>query len=117
MAGGDDNLRSCALLLRAAPDRPSVNLVLSGLEKAFAGRAASSFPKELTAAVSHALADDTSGQHLALGVRVGHPGAVASALAVVSDEKANKGPSPRIHSNVRRGAAAERRARVAQGVA
>ncbi|MFL5342315.1 MAG: PVC-type heme-binding CxxCH protein [Gemmataceae bacterium] len=90
MAGGDENLRSCAQLLKAAPNRFWVNPILNGLEKAFAGRAASSFPKELTSAISHALAADKSGQHLALGVRVGHPGALAAALAVIADEAANK---------------------------
>src|SRR5260370_925894 len=90
MAGGDENLLSCARLLRAAPDRPSVNLVLAGLEKAFAGRAATKFPEELKQAVAHALQYDTTGQHLALGVRVGHPGALTAALAVIADEAANK---------------------------
>ena len=90
MAGGDENLRMCARLLRAAPRQAAINIVLSGLEKAFAGRAASSFPDDLKTAVAAALAHDAKGEHLALGVRVGHPGAVASALAVVSDEKANK---------------------------
>ena len=90
MAGGDENLSSCARLLRAAPDRASVNLVLAGLEQAFAGRAATKFPEELKQAVAHALDDDKTGRHLALGVRVGHPGALAAALAVIADETANK---------------------------
>src|SRR5205823_3549031 len=84
------NLLSCARLLRAAPDRASRNFVLGGLEKAFAGRAATTFPDALKQAVAHALQDDTTGQHLALGVRVGHPGALAAALAVIGDEAANK---------------------------
>jgi putative heme-binding domain-containing protein len=88
MAGGDENLLSCAQLLRAAPDTASVDLVLGGLEKAFAGRAASRFPAELKDAVAHALKDDTAGKHLSLGVRVGHPGAVNAALRLMRDETA-----------------------------
>src|SRR5262249_42222138 len=54
MAGDDENLESCARLLRATPDRASLNLVLKGLEKAFAGRAASSFPTQLRTSVAQA---------------------------------------------------------------
>jgi putative heme-binding domain-containing protein len=90
MAGGDENLLACSRLLRAAPDAKSQDLVLTGLEKAFAGRAASKFPKELTQSVAQALKADTAGLHLSLGVRVGHPGALASAVTVVSDESAHK---------------------------
>jgi putative heme-binding domain-containing protein len=90
MAGGDQNLRTCAELLHDAPAHKYVHLVLSGLEKAFAGRAASQFPEELKDAVANALKDDTQGQHLSLGVRVGHPGAVRAALKIVADEKAAK---------------------------
>ncbi|HLW65314.1 MAG TPA: c-type cytochrome [Gemmataceae bacterium] len=90
MAGGDQNLRTCAELLHDAPEPRYVHLVLSGLEKAFAGRAASQFPEELRDAVAGALKDDTQGQHLSLGVRVGHPGAVSAALKIVAQEKAAK---------------------------
>ncbi len=90
LAGGDENLLACARLLRAAPDAKATDQVLSGLEKAFAGRVASKFPEELKLSVAHALKADPSGKHLSLGVRVGHPGALASALAVVGDETSNK---------------------------
>jgi putative membrane-bound dehydrogenase-like protein len=90
LAGGDENLLRCAHFLRAAPDRGSVDLVLSGLEKAFAGRAASKFPEELKTAVARALATDSDGSHIALGVRVGDSRAAASALAIIADDKANK---------------------------
>src|SRR5262249_20758083 len=73
---------------RAAPDGTSIDLVLSGLEKAFAGRIASRFPAELKEAVAHALRDDASGKHLSLGVRVGHPGAVNAAVRLMRDEQA-----------------------------
>src|SRR5262249_135680 len=88
MAGGDENLRSCPRLLRAAPDGTSIDLVLSGLEKGFGGRIASRFPAELKEAVAHALRDDASGKHLSLGVRVGHPGAVNAAVRLMRDEQA-----------------------------
>jgi putative membrane-bound dehydrogenase-like protein len=88
MAGGDENLGSCARLLGAAPDAKSRSLVLSGLEKAFAGRAASVFPDELKNAVAQALREDSSNRHLSLGMRIGHPGAVAAALTIVRDENA-----------------------------
>jgi putative heme-binding domain-containing protein len=87
-AGGDENLRYCAELLRKAPAAKYGDLALSGLEKAFAGRAASQFPEELKEAVAAAMKVDTQGKHLSLGVRVGHPGAVAAALRIVADEKA-----------------------------
>ena len=90
LAGGDVNLLACARLLRAAPDARSTDQVLDGLEKAFAGRAASKFPEELKQAVALSLRDDAAGRHLSLGVRVGHPGALAAALTVVADESANK---------------------------
>ncbi len=73
LAGGDANLLACSRLLRAAPDANSEDLVLTGLEKAFAGRAASKFPDALKNAVAEALKADTAGRHLSLGVRVGHP--------------------------------------------
>jgi putative heme-binding domain-containing protein len=90
MAGGDANLLACARLLRAAPDARAADQVLEGLEKAFAGRVASKFPDQLKEAVAGALRDDLAGKHLALGVRVGHPGALAAALGVIGDEAANK---------------------------
>src|SRR5262249_12731447 len=83
LAGGHESLLACLHLLRAAPDRGAVDLVLSGLEKAFAGRAASTFPDELRSMVAQALAGDTDGRHLALGVRVGDARAAESALAVI----------------------------------
>jgi putative heme-binding domain-containing protein len=88
MAGGDENLKSCARLLKSAPDATSADLVLTGLEKAFAGRIASKFPFELREAVAQALKDDVNGKHLSLGVRVGHPGAVNAAISTIRDEKA-----------------------------
>jgi len=94
MAGGDENLRTCARLLKAAPTSVAVNLVLNGMEKAFAGRAAASFPPELKEAIAKALDADTEGQHRSLGVRVGHPGALQAALRLVADEKAK--PEQRI---------------------
>ena len=73
MAGGDENLASRARLLRSAPDAKAKGILLAGLEKAFAGRAASVFPGELKTAVADALRNDAGGRHLSLGVRVGHP--------------------------------------------
>src|SRR5260370_38438655 len=57
MAGGDENLLSCARLLRAAPDRPSVNLVLAGLEKTLAGRGATKLVEEMEPHIRPALQD------------------------------------------------------------
>ena len=42
----------------------------------------------LKEAVADALKGDTTGRHLSLGVRLGHPGAVNAALTVIRDEKA-----------------------------
>jgi putative heme-binding domain-containing protein len=88
MAGGTENLQTCARLLHSAPTADSVQIVLSGLEKAFAGRVASNFPPELKEAIARALDADKEGHHRALGVRVGHPGALNASLKLVADEKA-----------------------------
>lgn len=89
MAGGDANLEACARLLRAAPTPKASDKVLVGLEKAFAGRAAATFPPGLRSTVAAALKADAGGRHLALGVRVGSPDAVVAALKLIGDEKAD----------------------------
>jgi putative heme-binding domain-containing protein len=88
MAGGNENLASCARLLQSAPNAKCKDIVLSGLEKAFAGRAASVFPADLKDAVANVLHDDAAGRHLALGVRLGNSDAVANALTLIRNEKA-----------------------------
>jgi putative heme-binding domain-containing protein len=89
-AGGRENFLTCARLLRLAPDGPSSQRLLAGLEKAFAGGSAAALPRELREAVARAWSADPAAS-LALGLRIGHPDAVKRALVLVADEKADTG--------------------------
>jgi putative heme-binding domain-containing protein len=88
-AGGAHNLLACARLLQVAPDDGTSGRVLTGLDKAFAGRVSPELPQELTRVVSQALARDQSARFLSLGVRTGYQGAVETALGRIKDEKVN----------------------------
>ncbi len=86
MAGGEANLLACATLLGAAGKKADV--LLSGLEKGFAGRSTGDLPKGLRDAVMTAWARGNTAATLTLGLRLGHAPAVKRALAVIADEKA-----------------------------
>jgi putative heme-binding domain-containing protein len=91
MAGGRDNLLACAELLRLAPKPEHTDRVLTGLDKAFAGRGAANLPDELRDAVLRAWSATPSGANLSLGLRMGHPEALELCLKLVSNELAHAG--------------------------
>jgi putative heme-binding domain-containing protein len=88
MAGSASDLTACTKLLLRAPDGQSRDRVLFGIEKGLSGRAAGQLPAEFRSAIAQALAGDRVQRHLLLGIRVGHPGAVETALTILRDEKA-----------------------------
>ncbi len=87
MAGGHDNLLACAELLRRASKAEQARKVLTGLDKAFAGRALGPIPDELRDAVLKAWSATGSDANLSLGLRMGHPQAVKRSLKLATDEK------------------------------
>jgi putative membrane-bound dehydrogenase-like protein len=89
MAGGRDNLLACAELLRLAPKPEQVQKVLTGIDKAFAGRAVGQIPDELRDAVLKAWSSTGSDANLSLGLRMGQPNAVERSLKLAADEMAD----------------------------
>jgi putative heme-binding domain-containing protein len=83
-AGGHENLMSCVKLFRRAPDADATRLLLAGFEAATRGRALSGLPDELVKILA-----EVGGDSLPLALRQGRPDAVAKALAVASDPKAD----------------------------
>lgn len=90
MAGGRDNLLACAALLKQAPAAKHRSLLLSGLEKGFAGRSAGEIPKELREAVLAVWEKESGSTSLTLGLRLGHEPALTRSLKLIADEKANR---------------------------
>lgn len=88
MGGTPEDLSACTTLLRLAPTPADVDRVLRGLGQGLAGRAASKLPTDLRTAIAEALQGDAAARHLSLGVRVGHPGALDSALKIIGDPQA-----------------------------
>ena len=84
--GKSEDLKSMARLFRASPDAPSTARLVKGFEEATRGRALPALPEELVAAMESAGADS-----VLIGLRRGKPDAIARALQVVSDEKADAG--------------------------
>jgi putative heme-binding domain-containing protein len=89
MAGGKENLQTCARLLRLVPGPDQAERVLAGLEKGFGGRTITDLPDELKGAIAKAWSGGVSKSRIALGLRIGHREAVDKALALVADEKAD----------------------------
>ncbi len=84
-AGTQKDLLICARLLRMAPSAEGAKRLLTGFEQAFTGRPLVNLPAELIAAI---LA--RGGGSLALRVRQGNAEAIAEALKVAGNPKANK---------------------------
>ncbi|HET6879077.1 MAG TPA: PVC-type heme-binding CxxCH protein [Pirellulales bacterium] len=82
--GSRKDLVTCAKLLNLAPGDGERKALMSGFEEAFQGRPLSGLPDELVEAMSK-----LGGQSLTLSLRQGKPEAVAEALAVVADAKAD----------------------------
>ncbi len=84
-AGGRENLLTCAELLKMAPGEDHARRLLTGLETAMAGPVLTGLPVELAEAL-----ETYQGGSVLLGLRQGKPEAVAEALKVIADPKADK---------------------------
>lgn len=82
--GTQKDLLVCARLLRMAPRQEDGKRLLEGFEQAFTGRPLSNLPQELIAAMAA-----RGGGSLALRVRQGKSDAVAEALKLAGDAKAD----------------------------
>lgn len=85
LAGKRDDLVSAARLLRAAPDKLSVERLLKGFEDAFQGRSLAGIPDELADALA-----GSGGGSLALRFRQAQPDAVKEAVSLIRNSAAAK---------------------------
>jgi putative heme-binding domain-containing protein len=83
-AGSRRDLLTCARLLRLAPDAGHSKLLLRGFEEALQGRPLGNLPPELAEALAK-----YAGSSVVLGLRQGRAEAVARALAVIADDRAD----------------------------
>ena len=84
-AGTRQDLTDCARLLALAPGPDHVKRLMAGFEAAYAGRSLAGLPPELADALAQ-----YSGQSITLGLRQGKPEAIAEALRVLADERADR---------------------------
>lgn len=82
--GSRNDLMVCAKLLELAPEKSHAEILMSGFETAMKGRSQTSFPKALITAMSK-----YGGQSISLGIRQGDKAAIAKALKIVADSKAD----------------------------
>lgn len=82
-AGGGEDFAACVALLKRAPGARHREILVSGFEKAFAGKSLGGLPGPLVAALSAA-----GGGSLALQLKSGKAGALERGLALIADEKA-----------------------------
>ncbi len=87
LAGGEDNLQSCAQLLALAPDDAGKAAVVSGLAAAFEGAELPPLPPALSTALNDYLSKQSGGD-LTLGIRAGNKDAIKKALVTLKDTKA-----------------------------
>ena len=83
--GKRQDLVICAQLFKLAPSREHAKRLMTGLEAAYAGRPLTNLPLELATAMA-----EFSGSSIVLGLRQGRPDAVAEAIKIIADEKADK---------------------------
>jgi putative heme-binding domain-containing protein len=83
-AGSRADLTTCARLLDLATSKNDAAILLTGFDEAFKGRPMSGFPDELLQALAR-----HGGESLLLEVRSGRPGAIAKALGLMADGKAD----------------------------
>jgi putative heme-binding domain-containing protein len=89
MAGDRDNLSACAALLRLPPGPAQAERLVSGVEKAYAGRGIGKISEDFRGAILHALAvAGNTPTAQALGLRLGLPEAVNGALRLIGDTQA-----------------------------
>ncbi|MEQ8790962.1 MAG: HEAT repeat domain-containing protein [Pirellulaceae bacterium] len=84
-AGSRKDLLSCARLLEQSPSADHTKKLMTGFELAFEGRPLTGVPEELVAALAK-----TGGVSLALRVRQKEKEAIAEALDLIADEKADR---------------------------
>jgi putative heme-binding domain-containing protein len=84
-AGTQKDLLTCARLLRLAPTAEGAKRLLTGFEQAYTGRPLVNLPQELIEAMAA-----RGGGSLALRVRQGNPEAVAEALKLAANPKADR---------------------------
>jgi putative membrane-bound dehydrogenase-like protein len=84
-AGTRPDLNRCARLLAMAPGPDHVKRLMAGFEAAYAGRSLAGLPPDLAEALAR-----NSGQSLTIGLRQGKPEALAEALHLLADERADR---------------------------
>ncbi|MBI1902296.1 MAG: HEAT repeat domain-containing protein [Planctomycetia bacterium] len=84
-AGSRKDLVTCAEMLKLAPDDDSRKRLMTGFEAAFKGRPLVGLPPELAEALAR-----FGGNSLTLGLRQKQESAVAKALAILADDKADR---------------------------
>jgi putative heme-binding domain-containing protein len=89
MAGGPENLETCARLLAMAPGPEQTSRLMVGLLEAFRGREIAGLPTALAQALDR-YQEGLGKSDLALGLRRGNPDAVRKALTIVADERADR---------------------------
>jgi putative heme-binding domain-containing protein len=82
--GARKDLLTCAKLLRLAPEAGQTRVLMRGFEEAFHGRPLGNLPPALAEALAR-----FGGTSVVLGLRQNKPEAVAKALAVLADDKAD----------------------------
>jgi putative membrane-bound dehydrogenase-like protein len=82
--GKRDDLLTCAKLFALSPGPDQTAQLTRGFEEAYQGRPMAGLPEELLSAMERA-----GGESVLLGARRGKPAAVAQALALIADPKAD----------------------------
>ncbi|MFO0871795.1 MAG: PVC-type heme-binding CxxCH protein [Pirellulales bacterium] len=82
--GARKDLLSCARLLEQAPNDESRKALMAGFEEAYQGRSLAGLPAELVTAITKA-----GGASLPLRLRQGEAAALADALRLIGDDKAD----------------------------
>ena len=87
MAGGEENLNSCADLLALTNDETLRGKFIAGIASAFEGAEMPKLPESLTKALNDYMAKQSGGD-LTLALRSGNADALKNALKLLSDTKA-----------------------------
>ena len=88
LAGGEENLRSCADLLALTNDAALRGKFIAGIASAFEGAEMPKLPDSLATALSDHMAKESGGD-LTLALRSGDAAALKKALALLADAKAS----------------------------
>ncbi|MBK8095215.1 MAG: c-type cytochrome [Verrucomicrobiaceae bacterium] len=88
LAGGEENLNSCAELLALTNDETLRSKFIAGIASAFEGAEMPKLPESLTKALNDYMAKQSGGD-LTLALRSGNADALKSALKLLSDAKAS----------------------------